>query len=269
MTWQRRFHCRRRAHAHDRVRRRAEGRVGARARRDRRARRVRARPASSRSGSTTSSSATCCRRAATPSTARGTSALKAGVPIEVPALTVNRLCGSGIQAAVSGAQLIQLGRSGHRAGGRHGEHEPGAARDARPALGPQARARASSRTTCTRRSSTPTAACSWRRRRRTVPGKYGISREEQDAFALRSQQLRRAGVERRAASRDEVVPVEIKTRKGVTRRRQGRSPAAGHDAGGAREAAAGVLEGRHRHGRQRQRHRRRRRGADSGVARAR
>ena len=31
-------------------------------------------------------------------------ALKAGVPIEVPALTVNRLCGSGIQAAISGAQ---------------------------------------------------------------------------------------------------------------------------------------------------------------------
>ena len=36
-------------------------------------------------------------------------ALKAGVPIEVPALTVNRLCGSGIQAAVTGAQHIQLG----------------------------------------------------------------------------------------------------------------------------------------------------------------
>src|SRR6185503_19890810 len=35
-------------------------------------------------------------------------ALKAGVPIEVPALTVNRLFGSGIQAAVSGAQLIKL-----------------------------------------------------------------------------------------------------------------------------------------------------------------
>src|SRR5213593_4618407 len=38
-------------------------------------------------------------------------ALKAGVPIEVPALTVNRLCGSGIQAAVSGAQMIQLGEA--------------------------------------------------------------------------------------------------------------------------------------------------------------
>src|SRR5215208_1995760 len=34
--------------------------------------------------------------------------LKAGVPIEVPALTVNRLCGSGIQAAISGSQMIRL-----------------------------------------------------------------------------------------------------------------------------------------------------------------
>src|ERR671921_1707533 len=38
--------------------------------------------------------------------------LKAGVPIEVPALTVNRLCGSGIQAAISGAQMIQLDEAG-------------------------------------------------------------------------------------------------------------------------------------------------------------
>src|SRR5438309_7477310 len=38
-------------------------------------------------------------------------ALKAGVPVDVPALTVNRLCGSGIQAAVTGAQLIQLGEA--------------------------------------------------------------------------------------------------------------------------------------------------------------
>src|SRR5438309_10872055 len=37
--------------------------------------------------------------------------LRAGLPIEVPALTVNRLCGSGIQAAVHGAQLIQLGEA--------------------------------------------------------------------------------------------------------------------------------------------------------------
>src|SRR5213075_183292 len=38
-------------------------------------------------------------------------ALKAGLPVETPALTVNRLCGSGMQAIVSGAQLIQLGEA--------------------------------------------------------------------------------------------------------------------------------------------------------------
>src|SRR5580765_256351 len=34
-------------------------------------------------------------------------ALKAGLPIEVPALTVNRLCGSGIQSLISGVHLIR------------------------------------------------------------------------------------------------------------------------------------------------------------------
>ena len=38
-------------------------------------------------------------------------ALKAGIPIETPALTVNRLCGSGMQSIVSSAQMIQLGES--------------------------------------------------------------------------------------------------------------------------------------------------------------
>ena len=37
--------------------------------------------------------------------------LKAGVPIEVPALTVNRLCGSGMQSVVTAAQMIQLGEA--------------------------------------------------------------------------------------------------------------------------------------------------------------
>ena len=39
-------------------------------------------------------------------------ALRAGLPIEVPALTVNRLCGSGIQSVVSASQQILLGESG-------------------------------------------------------------------------------------------------------------------------------------------------------------
>src|ERR1700724_4149269 len=35
--------------------------------------------------------------------------LRAALPIETPSLTVNRLCGSGMQAMVNGAQMIQLG----------------------------------------------------------------------------------------------------------------------------------------------------------------
>jgi acetyl-CoA acetyltransferase family protein len=38
-------------------------------------------------------------------------ALKAGIPIDVPALTVNRLCGSGMQSVVTAAQMIQLGEA--------------------------------------------------------------------------------------------------------------------------------------------------------------
>lgn len=38
-------------------------------------------------------------------------ALRAGLPIETPALTVNRLCGSGMQAIVSAAQMIQVGEA--------------------------------------------------------------------------------------------------------------------------------------------------------------
>jgi acetyl-CoA acetyltransferase len=40
--------------------------------------------------------------------------LKAGLKIETPALTVNRLCGSGIQAIVSAAQMMLLGATGTR-----------------------------------------------------------------------------------------------------------------------------------------------------------
>ena len=36
-------------------------------------------------------------------------AIKGGLPVETPALTLNRLCGSGLQAIVSAAQVIQLG----------------------------------------------------------------------------------------------------------------------------------------------------------------
>src|SRR6476661_11077781 len=37
--------------------------------------------------------------------------LRTGLPTETPALTVNRLCGSGMQAIVSAAQMVQTGEA--------------------------------------------------------------------------------------------------------------------------------------------------------------
>ena len=58
-------------------------------------------------------------------------AAKAGVPMGVPALTVNNVCLSGLHAIQFADQLIQAGR--RRGGGRrrHGVDEPGAAPAAR------------------------------------------------------------------------------------------------------------------------------------------
>src|SRR5438046_5440798 len=44
-------------------------------------------------------------------------ALAAGLPIETAALTVNRLCGSGMQAIVNAAQMIQLSAASHALAG--------------------------------------------------------------------------------------------------------------------------------------------------------
>jgi len=50
---------------------------------------------------------------------------QAGLPIETPALTVNRLCGSGMQSLVNAAQMIQLGEAKTVFGGRDGIHVTG------------------------------------------------------------------------------------------------------------------------------------------------
>jgi len=140
-------------------------------------------------------------------------ALKAGVPIEVPALTVNRLCGSGIQAAVSGAQMIQLGEAGVvlTGGIESMSQAPHVIRGLRGGLKlgqgqlEDALWEALIDTHC---------GCSMAITAENCACRYGISRAEQDEYALRSQKLAdRAWSDGRLA--EEVVPVELKTRKGV------------------------------------------------------
>jgi acetyl-CoA acetyltransferase family protein len=140
-------------------------------------------------------------------------ALKAGVPKEVPALTVNRLCGSGIQAAVSGAQMIQLGEAGVvlTGGVESMSQAPHVIRGLRSGL---KLGQGKLEDYLWEALLDPYCGCTMAMTAENCAAKYGISREEQDCFALRSQQLAdKAWREGRFV--EEVVPVEIKTRKGT------------------------------------------------------
>lgn len=139
-------------------------------------------------------------------------ALKAGVPFECPALTVNRLCGSGIQAIISGAQMIQLGEAGTAlVGGMESMSQaPHVIRGARSGLAlgqgqlEDSLMVALLDTYC----NTPMAGTA-----ENLARKFKISREEQDAYALRSQQQAKRAQDSCYFSA-EIVPVEVKTRKG-------------------------------------------------------
>ena len=141
-------------------------------------------------------------------------ALKAGVPFDRPALTVNRLCGSGIQSIISGAQMIQLGeaRSCLVGGMESMSQAPHVIRGARTgfALG-QGKLEdtlmvALLDTYC----NTPMAGTAENLARR-----FEIGRDEQDQYALRSQQAAKRALDAGVFAA-EIAPVEIKGRKETT-----------------------------------------------------
>ena len=140
-------------------------------------------------------------------------ALKAGVPVDRPALTVNRLCGSGIQAAVSGAQLVQLGEADVvlTGGVESMSQAPHVIRGLRTGL---KLGQGTLEDYLWEALLDPYCGCTMAMTAENCAAKYGITREEQDCYALRSQLLAdRAWREGRFV--EEVTPVEIKTRKGV------------------------------------------------------
>lgn len=141
-------------------------------------------------------------------------ALKAGIPIEVPALTVNRLCGSGIQAAVSGAQLIQLGEAGMvlTGGIESMSQAPHIMRGLRTGL---RLGQGKLEDYLYEALLDPYCGLFMAQTAEKCASKFGISREDQDAYAIRSQKAAAAAwAEGRFAA--EITPVEIKSRKGVT-----------------------------------------------------
>jgi acetyl-CoA acetyltransferase family protein len=139
--------------------------------------------------------------------------LKAGLPIEVPALTVNRLCGSGIQAAINGGQLLQLGEADVvLTGGMESMSQaPHVIRGLRNGL---RLGQGALEDTLWSALLDTHCGCTMAGTAENCAAKYNVSREEQDAYAIRSQQLAdKAWKEGRL--KEEVVPVEVKGRKGV------------------------------------------------------
>ncbi|QIN79808.1 acetyl-CoA C-acyltransferase [Rubrobacter marinus] len=138
--------------------------------------------------------------------------LDAGVPIETPALTLNRLCGSGLQAVVSCAQAMKLDESRVAlAGGAESMSQaPYVSRKARFGIrmGPDTLVDTLSEALTDNR-----AGCGMGVTAENLAERYGITREDQDSFAARSHQ-RAAQATESGRLEDEIVPVEVKTRKG-------------------------------------------------------
>jgi len=140
-------------------------------------------------------------------------AVNAGIPVETPALTLNRLCGSGLQAIVSAAQTIYMGDAKAAVGGgaevmsRSPYWIPGARWGLRmgdgklidPMLGGL---------------SDPFDDCHMGVTAENVAAKWGITRQAQDELALQSHQRAAAAI---AAGyfKEQILPIESKV-KGQT-----------------------------------------------------
>jgi len=140
-------------------------------------------------------------------------ALDAGLPVGTPCLTVNRLCGSGLQAIVSAAQHILLGDVEVAVGG--GAESMSRAAYFLPAgRWGQRMGDAAVVDAMTAALHDPFGHGHMGVTAENIAAKYGFTREAQDAFALESHQ-RAARALGAGYFKGQVVPIELKTRKGT------------------------------------------------------
>jgi acetyl-CoA C-acetyltransferase len=140
-------------------------------------------------------------------------AIDAGLPVGTPCLTVNRLCGSGLQAIVSAAQHIQLGDTDIVVGGG-AESMSRAAYMLPAARWGQRMGDESVVDAMTGALHDPFGHGHMGITAENIAAKFGFTREQQDAFALESHQ-RAAHAMEQGYFKDQMVPVEIKSRKGT------------------------------------------------------
>jgi acetyl-CoA C-acetyltransferase len=140
--------------------------------------------------------------------------VQGGLPVEVPALTVNRLCGSGLQAIVSAAQVIKLGDADAAVAGgaevmSRGQYwVPGLRWGQRMNDGAVIDAMVGALTD-------PFDDCHMGMTAENIAKKYGVSRQDQDELALRSHQ-RAANATAKGYFAAQILPIEFKVKAGVT-----------------------------------------------------
>ena len=185
-------------------------------------------------------------------------ALKAGLPIETPAVTVNRLCGSGFEAITQGAQLIILGETEAvlAGGGESMSQAPHVVRGARWGLrlGP-----APLEDLLWEALKDPQCGFSMAETAENLADKYKLTRREVDEVAVGSQQRAKKAWDD-CVFADEVIPVPIKKKGQTVEFRADEHMRPDTTRRSARGAQALLQAGRPGHRGQRLRHRRRRRG---------
>lgn len=139
-------------------------------------------------------------------------ALDAGLPVGTPCLTVNRLCGSGLQAIVSAAQHILLGDTDCVVGGG-AESMSRAAYFLPAARWGQRMGDAVVIDAMTAALHDPFGHGHMGITAENIAAKYGITREQQDAFSVESHR-RAAQAIAKGYFASQIVPVEVKSRKG-------------------------------------------------------
>jgi acetyl-CoA C-acetyltransferase len=140
-------------------------------------------------------------------------ALNAGVPAAVPALTLNRLCGSGVQAIVSAAQMMKLGEAAITVAGGAESMSNTPFHDHSTRWG-QKMGNVVLEDALTVGLSDPIGDFHMGITAENVAERHCISREDMDALAVTSHQ-RAARAQAEGRFKEQILPIEIKTRKGT------------------------------------------------------
>ena len=140
-------------------------------------------------------------------------AIEGGIPVETPAFTLNRLCGSGLQAIVSASQLLMLGDAKAAVAGgaevmSRGQYWlPGMRWGQRMNDGQVVDAMVAALTD-------PFDDCHMGITAENVATKWGISREDQDALAVESHHRAEAAIDN-GYFKEQIVPIEVKVKGGT------------------------------------------------------